>query len=115
MRKRDVINPGDCVKTHDGRIARVRAMSRGGYRVRVRRMSGKTSQFLVFTGGELERVPCPKGWMSPEGYNRYLRATLEKMRERLPLKKKSSSGSFIQIKQKGTERQWLPGKRREVP
>ncbi len=96
MDKRDVISPGDCVKTPDGRIARVREVSAGRYIVRVRRMSGRTSQFLMFTRGELESVPCPKGWMSPDGYNRYLRATLEKMRQRLSLKgknKKTSSGA----------------------
>ncbi len=90
MDRLDDISPGDCVKTPDGRIARVREVSakKRGYRVRVRRMSGRTSQFLMFTRGELESVPCPKGWMSPEGYNRYLQATLEKMRQRLSLEKK---------------------------
>jgi len=31
----------------------------------------------------LEPVSCPKGWMSPEGYQRYLRVTLRKMRARV--------------------------------
>lgn len=30
----------------------------------------------------LRRVDCPKGWMSPAGYQRYLRVTLAKMRQR---------------------------------
>jgi hypothetical protein len=29
-----------------------------------------------------EPVECPKGWMSPEGYNRYLKTTLAKLRAR---------------------------------
>ena len=31
---------------------------------------------------QLEPVECPRGWMSPDGYRRYLRVTLAKMRER---------------------------------
>ena len=76
------IQPGDCVRLPDGRVARVRDAEDGKWRVRVRRQTGKAHQFLRFSADELERVECPKGWMSPEGYNRYLKATLEKMRER---------------------------------
>ena len=76
------IQPGDCVRLPDGRIGRVRDSANGQYRVRVRRKTGTTHQFLSFNGDELERIECPKGWMSPEGYNRYLEATLAKMRER---------------------------------
>ncbi len=76
------IRPGDCVKLPDGRIARVRDADKGTYRVRVRRKTSKTHQFLKFPEGELRKVACPQGWMSPEGYNRYLRVTLQKMRKR---------------------------------
>ena len=74
--------PGDCVRLPDGRVARVRDTENGKWRVRVRRQSSKTHQFLRFRPDELERVECPKGWMSPEGYNRYLKTTLAKLRER---------------------------------
>jgi len=73
---------GDCVKIPDGRIGRVRDKSRDEYRVRVRRKTSKSHQFLKFSKSELTSVACPKGWMSPEGYNRYLKITLEKMRKR---------------------------------
>jgi hypothetical protein len=76
------IHAGDCVKIPDGRIARVREISAGLCRVRVRRTSSNTHQFLFFRTRELEWVDCPKGWMSPMGYNHYLRVTLSKMRDR---------------------------------
>jgi len=57
-------------------------------RVRVRRTTSETHQFLKFIGDDLERVDCPKGWMSPEGYARYLDTTLAKMREREAAKKR---------------------------
>ncbi len=82
------IQNGDCVKVPDGRIGRVREEVEGGFRVRVRRKTSKTHQFLTFPTKELTRVPCPKGWMSPEGYNRYLKATLEKMNLRNKIKEK---------------------------
>ncbi len=64
------IRPGDCARIPDGRVARVRDEVPGGrYRVRVRRETSKTHQFLVLPDEELERVACPKGWMSPEGNN----------------------------------------------
>jgi len=31
---------------------------------------------------DLKQADCPKGWMSPKGYARYLTATLAKMRQR---------------------------------
>jgi hypothetical protein len=73
---------GDCVRIPDGRIGRVREASGGKYRVRVRRTTSATHQFLVFAAKDLQRVECPKGWMSPGGYARYLRVTLAKMRQR---------------------------------
>ncbi len=76
------IRAGDCVKIPDGRVARVREISAGLCRVRVRRSTSNTHQFLFFRTRELERVDCPKGWMSPMGYNHYVRVTLSKMRER---------------------------------
>ena len=76
------IKMGDCVKIPDGRIARVRDKIDDRFRVRVRRKTSNTHQFLFFTPTELEVVECPKGWMTPVGYNRYLKATLEKMDKR---------------------------------
>lgn len=76
------IQIGGCVKIPDGRIARVREKLAGGYKVRVQRKTSKTHQFLTFKAGDLEPVACPKGWMSVEGYNRYLKATLAKMKAR---------------------------------
>jgi hypothetical protein len=79
---------GDCVRIPDGRIGRVRAIEGGGYRIRVLRSTSKTHQFLIFKAGELERVDCPKGWMSPEGYRRYLKPTLAKIRRRQQAKRR---------------------------
>jgi hypothetical protein len=73
---------GDCVRTPDGRIGRVRGASGTSWRVRVRRTSSDTHQFLVLDAAQLDPVDCPTGWMSPDGYRRYLRVTLTKMRER---------------------------------
>jgi hypothetical protein len=73
---------GDCVRVPDGRAGRVREVSRGTYRVRVRRTTATTHQFLTFAATDLRRVDCPKGWMSPAGYARYLKITLGKMRQR---------------------------------
>lgn len=81
---------GDCVRIPDGRIARVREVSGSKCRVRVRRKTSATHQFLWLPAKELERVDCPKGWMSEEGYVRYLKATLAKMRQRQPAKKGGS-------------------------
>jgi len=76
------IRVGDCVRLPDGRTGRVRGKSGIQYRVRVRRKIGKTHQFIMLTAGQIHRVDCPKGWMSPPGYMRYLRITLAKMRAR---------------------------------
>jgi hypothetical protein len=73
---------GDCVRIPDGRVGRIREVSGQKYRVRVRRTSSATHQFLKLAAGDLKRVGCPKGWMSPEGYHRYLEVTLAKMRQR---------------------------------
>ena len=78
-----LIRPGDCVRLPDGRVARVRERIGDAYRVRVRRTTSKSHQFLLMKATELERVDCPKGWMSPEGYNRYLSVTLKKMHDRV--------------------------------
>lgn len=80
------IRSGDCVKIPDGRIGRVRGKLTGKYKVRVRRKTSNTHQVLIFSTTALKRVDCPKGWMSPEGYNRYLKATLAKLRKRLGAK-----------------------------
>ena len=73
---------GDCVKLADGRIGRVRVRVGGKVRVRVRRKTSKTHQFVMVEAGKLKKVTCPKGWMSEAGYVRYLRVTLRKMKER---------------------------------
>jgi len=77
---------GGCVKIPDGRIGRVREKIGSSYKVRVRRKTSSTHQFLLFKASELTAVECPKGWMSVEGYNRYLKATLAKLKERQALK-----------------------------
>jgi hypothetical protein len=79
----EVINSRDCVKIPDDRIARVKDISKSEYRVRVRRKNSKNHQFLKFAKKELTKVQCPKGWMSPEGYNRYLKVTLAKMKKKM--------------------------------
>ncbi len=73
---------GDCVRIPDGRIGRVREVSGSKYRVRLRRTTSATHQFLTFAARDLKRAACPRGWMSPEGYARYLEATLARMRQR---------------------------------
>jgi hypothetical protein len=74
---------GDCVRLPDRRIGRVRGYLGGKVRVRVRRTTSETHQFLLYPPGQLRRVECPPGWMSPGGYRRYLRPTLAKLRARL--------------------------------
>ncbi len=76
------IREGECVRLPDGRIGRVRKRSGNTCTIRVRRTTSKTHQFVDVSVTDLERVECPEGWMSPAGYNRYLAATLAKMRER---------------------------------
>jgi hypothetical protein len=80
---------GDCVLLPDGRVGRVRDASGRKYRVRVRRTTSATHQFLMFEGVDLKRAKCPKGWMSPDGYVSYLRTTLLKMRKRRAASKRS--------------------------
>lgn len=82
------IQIGGCVKIPDGRVARVRQKLGSKYKVRVKRKTSDTHQFLTLDAKELKPVPCPKGWMSPAGYNRYLKATLAKMKVRLARKRK---------------------------
>jgi hypothetical protein len=86
------IRPGDCARLPDGRVARVRERVDGAYRLRVRRTTSKSHQFLLMKATDLERVDCPKGWMSPEGYNRYLAVTLKKLHERAAAARSSASG-----------------------
>ena len=78
------VSNGDCVKLPDGRIGRVRARSGGKVKVRVRRTTSATHQFVWFAAEELAPAECPKGWMSPTGYRRYLKVTLAKMKQRQP-------------------------------
>lgn len=73
---------GGCVKLSDGRIGRVRLHLARGYKIRVQRKTSRTHEFVVVAASKLKPVHCPKGWMSPEGYNRYLKITLAKMRKR---------------------------------
>ncbi len=74
---------GDCVRVPDGRIGRVRARAGRQLRIRVRRRTSETHQFLLLAPSALRRVECPKGCMSPAGYRRYLRPTLAKLRARV--------------------------------
>lgn len=76
------IRVADCVRLPDGRIGRVRAVRGGKVRVRVRRKTSETHEFLLFRAEDVRPIECPKGWMSPRGYQRYLRVTLVKLRER---------------------------------
>jgi hypothetical protein len=48
----------------------------------VRRATSAAHQFLTFAAKVLKHVDCPKGWMSPAGYVRYLKTTQAKMRQR---------------------------------
>ena len=73
---------GDCVRIPDGRIGRVRDVTGTQFRVRVRRTTSATHQFLMFAPEDLQPAACLKGWMSPEGYVRDLTATLAKMHGR---------------------------------
>lgn len=73
---------GGCAKIPDGRIGRVREKIGGQYKIRVRRKTGVSHQFLIFDSKQLKAVKCPKGWMSIQGYNRYLKITLAKMKAR---------------------------------
>jgi hypothetical protein len=92
-----IIKPGVCVRLPDKRIGRVRdrhgndnraySSKRSSdrstiWRVRVKRTTSNTHQFLYFPANKLKVVDCPKGWMSIEGYNSYLKKTLAKFRER---------------------------------
>lgn len=79
---------GDCVRIPDGRIGRVREVAGRRYGLRFRRQTSKTHQFVLFAPEDLERVDCPKGWMSPEGYARYTEATLARMKEREAAKRR---------------------------
>jgi hypothetical protein len=76
------IREGDCVRIPDGRIARVRQKIGSAWRVRVRRRTSNTHQFLLIAADDLDPIACPSGWMSPDGYRRYLAQTLGKMRAR---------------------------------
>ncbi|VBB17565.1 hypothetical protein YASMINEVIRUS_27 [Yasminevirus sp. GU-2018] len=88
------IKPGSCVKLKDGRIGRVRDKNSSGlWRVRVKRLTSDTHQFLYFKQSELRVIACPKGWMSVNGYNKYLDKTLKKMKDRSKSKTKSKNNS----------------------
>jgi hypothetical protein len=100
---------GDCVRIPDGRIGRVREATGPHCKVRVRRTTSETHQFLKFIGDDLERVDCPKGWMSPEGYVSYLDTTLAKMREREAAKKRrQSKGRDPKMRSRGTTLRLFP-------
>ena len=76
------IQKGDCVKIPDGRIGRVRDILDDEYKIRVRRKTSQSHQFLNFKSADITLIPCPKGWMRPEAYNHYLEVTLAKMKIR---------------------------------
>jgi hypothetical protein len=76
------LRDGDCVRLPDGRVARVREVAGGTVKVRVRTPSGRSDRFESHALGTVEALECPRGWMSPEGYRRYLAETLRKARLR---------------------------------
>jgi len=76
------IHPGDCVTVPDGRIGRIRDIRKDAVKVRLMRTTSHTHQFVWLKESELQVVACPKGWMSPEGYNKYLEITLAKIKQR---------------------------------
>ena len=82
------IQVGDCVTVPDGRIGRVRSVDGSKVKIRLMRTTSHTHQFIWYLQSEVKVVSCPRGWMSPNGYNRYLKITLEKMKERSVKKKK---------------------------
>jgi hypothetical protein len=73
---------GDCVRLPDGRVGRVRGQHGLLVKVRVRRRTSNTHEFLMCRRAELRAASCPTGWMSPDGYRGYLHVTVRKMRER---------------------------------
>jgi hypothetical protein len=82
---------GDCVRLPDHRLGRVRGYVGGKVRVRVRRTTSYTQQFLLCRPNDLRLIECPAGWMSPTGYRRYLRSTLAKLRARLRTQRRRSA------------------------
>ena len=70
----EAVRVGDCVRVPDGRIGRVREKQRGQLKIRVRRRTSKTHQFVLLAKDDVAAVECPEGWMSPDGYRRYMRA-----------------------------------------
>jgi hypothetical protein len=92
----DSFRNGECVRLPDGRIGRVRGTHDSLVKVRVRRQTSNTHEFLMCPQAKLRAASCPKGWMSPDGYRRYLRVTLRKMRERQ--RRADSSGTWSREK-----------------
>ncbi len=54
------LREGDCVRLADGRIGRLRGRKGALFKVRVRRRTGKTQQFVMVEAGKLRRIACPK-------------------------------------------------------
>jgi len=73
---------GDCVTVPDGQIGRVRVVENEKVKVRLMRTTSHTHQFVWYAKLDLRVVSCPTGWMSPEGYKKYLEITLKKMKQR---------------------------------
>jgi len=86
------IHTGDCVTVPDGQIGRVRLVEGNKVKVRLMRTTSHTHHFLRYQQFEVKIVACPKGWMSPEGYNKYLKVTLEKMQKRNAIKTHEKRG-----------------------
>ena len=74
------LTKGACVKIPDGRIGRLREYNKKDrtWKVRVKRNTSDTHQFLYFKSTQLTITNCPKGWMSIAGYNSYIKLTLGK-------------------------------------
>ena len=99
------IKLGFCVKIPDGRIGRVREkQSSGLWKIRVKRFTSNSHQFLYFKEKKLKIIPCPNGWMSVDGYNRYLKITLSKMKKRLKSKKRSRRKSAKKTRKRSKKR-----------
>jgi hypothetical protein len=73
------VTSGCCVKLKDGRIGRVREFKSGLWKIRVKRFTSNTHQFVYLKRSDIKIVKCPDGWMSVNGYNNYVRKTLKKM------------------------------------
>lgn len=90
------MKPGDCVKINSRfinfiyenylreieNIGRIRKKEGNYYKVRIKNSNNKYYKFYIIQEKYLKWIECPRGWMSKEGYNNYLRKTLSKIKQR---------------------------------